>query len=321
MEATLARLVQTIRPNPRHSVVGWTSVLFSVLVAASLLLAGLFVYRLEVDALLNSRMDLHEALPLVALGYSTLVVLAVAVVEISLYRRRVRQANLQADALRDLVRKLLSRVEDEQRRLGSMLHDDIGGGLTALKLEIEQIRRARAPAEADWARGFAALDRLLQRARGIAHLLYPSMIGGVRLSVALAELADRLSSDAMRIAVDAGVDIDSVGPEQGTRILRVIQEAVVNAIRHAKANALHIVVKADGAVVRGHVDDDGVGWGDWSEGLGLALMRESVASAGGEVEFSRSPQGGARVGFVFPVRAADPPGAADGGRKGATHEA
>ena len=321
MEATLARLVQTIRPNPRHSVVGWTGVLFSILVAASLLLAGLYVYHWEVDALLTSRMDLHEALPLVALGYSTLVVLAVAVVEISLYRRCVRQANLQADTFRDLVRKLLSRVEDEQRRLGSMLHDDIGGGLTALKLEVEQVRRVRTPTDSDWQRCFASLDRLLQRARGIARLLYPSMVGGVRLSVALAELAERLSSDAMRIEVDAGADVDSIGPEQGTRILRVIQEAVVNAIRHAKANALHIVVKADGTTVRGHVDDDGVGWGDWSEGLGLALMRESIASAGGEVEFSRSPQGGARVGFAFPVSAAAPSRTVGDGRKGAAHEA
>jgi signal transduction histidine kinase len=90
-------------------------------------------------------------------------------------------------------------------------------------------------------------------------------------------------------------------PEQARVVLRCVQEAITNAVRHAGAENLWIeVARADGGVeVRAR--DDGRGAGSLRQGAGLTGMRERLEQAGGRLDLDARPGGGFEVRAWLPT--------------------
>ena len=85
-------------------------------------------------------------------------------------------------------------------------------------------------------------------------------------------------------------------------LLRVLQEALVNARRHSDARRVEVVLATDQRKVRAEVSDDGVGFdpASVSEGVGLAGMRERASALGGKLEIGSTPDGGTSVRVEVP---------------------
>jgi signal transduction histidine kinase len=119
-----------------------------------------------------------------------------------------------------------------------------------------------------------------------------------------------LSDYARDVGNRAGMTVHLALSEQGqrlrvdveTELLRIAQEAITNARKHARATNLWVSLNTDSPTVLMRIEDDGVGATQFrEEGFGLHIMRERAERIGGEVSISPRPRGGTTVVAVVPT--------------------
>ncbi|MFB7886576.1 sensor histidine kinase [Cellulosimicrobium cellulans] len=167
---------------------------------------------------------------------------------------------------------------EERLRIARELHDVLGHQLTVLALELET---------ASHQDGERAREHVV-RAKDVARELLGdvrSTVGELRrqapsLEESLGSLVERVTVPRVRIAVDDDVTVDE---EQTVVLVRVVQEALTNAIRHAEATVLDVAVTAEEGRVRLVAQDDGWGAARVEPGNGLRGIEERVRAAGGTV--------------------------------------
>lgn len=208
--------------------------------------------------------------------------------------------------------------EAERRRLSRALHDEVGQLLTATKLTLQAAQRARSTrtACALLREGLGLLDQCIGQVRSLSLELRPSLLDDLGLPAALRWY---LGKQAER----AGFTVRFEGPLSDARLpqdvetacYRVIQEAVTNVARHARARSVTVTLSiADGgleAVVR----DDGVGFNvrdararaSAGASLGLLAMEERVSLLGGQIQLDSAPGQGTRLWTRIPLRLEQPP--------------
>ncbi len=198
--------------------------------------------------------------------------------------------------LEQLTRLLLSSQEDERRRIARELHDEAGQALTAVKIGLDLDGHAEAG---------ALVGRALAQVRDLSNLLRPSALDDLGLAPALRALANDVSQRS-RLQVDLDLDQLAEMPQDTEVVIyRVIQEALTNVVRHARANRVKArVARSDGGIEL-TVEDDGQGLSPGSgPRLGRLGMQERVMAAGGTLVIGASPEGGVRLVATLPAGAA-----------------
>lgn len=196
----------------------------------------------------------------------------------------------QAERLRtDLLRRLDSAQEDERRRVSRDLHDQVGQTLTALTLAVRATRDAGAlpaPVSARLSDVQRAAEELGREVHELAVRLRPTALDDLGLHAALGQLLSDWSART-RIEVDcqlADLEAARLPPDFETVLYRVVQEALTNVARHARAARASVVVQRVNGCVIAVVEDDGVGFEPRStstDRLGLLGLSERVTLAGG----------------------------------------
>jgi PAS domain S-box-containing protein len=222
---------------------------------------------------------------------------------------RLRQSREQ---LRALTSHTNSMREEEHHRIAREIHDQLGGVLTALKMDLAQLRRGLRkdqPALIEKTMQMSQLlDETVQAVRRITTDLRPSLLDDFGLVEALewqlGEFENRTHIACRLIAQgEAG---QALAPEAVTDVFRIFQEILTNIARHATATrvevtldereqALWLVVKDNG---RGITEDELHS----STALGLLSMRERALPWGGELEIQGVPGAGTSVTLQLPLR-------------------
>jgi signal transduction histidine kinase len=203
-------------------------------------------------------------------------------------------------------------TEDERRRFTRELHDETLQGLGALRLALSAARRLEDPEhwKAALAEAIAELDTEIASLRGIIADVRPASLDELGTQAALEALADRTRTRGLEVQLEVDLDYEAGRattrhePELETAVYRVVQEAVTNAIKHARADAISVsVTEADG-VVMVRVRDEGEGFDTAEEaaGYGLIGMRERVESLGGAVTVESARGAGTTVTVRLPVQ-------------------
>ena len=122
---------------------------------------------------------------------------------------------------------------------------------------------------------------------------------GLDLRQALTQLIAPLPSPRIHLDVGDDARVDNVA--QAETLLRVVQEALTNIVRHAHAANAWIELRRDGDVVRLSIRDDGRGVVPLREGFGLEGMRERLALVGGALEISQASGGGVALDITAPL--------------------
>ena len=143
--------------------------------------------------------------------------------------------------------------------------------------------------------------------------IYPAGLHQAGLSAALDELGRMYTARGIETSVDAPNDL-AIDDATERLLFRAAQEALRNVHKHAGARTARIAVRHAGEWIRLEVHDDGCGCdaesllGRMQEGhLGLRLLHDLVADAGGRIEIRPGPHGGTIVGVeLAPRRAARP---------------
>ena len=118
---------------------------------------------------------------------------------------------------------------------------------------------------------------------------------GIALEPALRLLIERVPGVAVDLRIDPALRLDHI--EQAETLLRCVQEAITNTLRHADARRIAIAVQRDAEGVRTEIVDDGRGRGRIAPGNGLTGMRERIEAIGGRLVLESEP------GRGFAVRA------------------
>jgi signal transduction histidine kinase len=208
-----------------------------------------------------------------------------------------------------LMQRLLSAEDEERRRIARELHDETGQSLTALLVGLraieEQAITIDVQSTAQRLRRVAAqtVDNVGRLARG----LHPSALDHMGLAAA----AQRHVTDftkSLGVAVD--LRVEGTVPRRlpalvQTTMYRILQEALTNVARHARAQAVGVVLKHEDSMLELVIRDDGVGFdaGALGEatGLGLHGMQERVALLGGSVEIESRPGHGTMIHARIPA--------------------
>jgi len=216
----------------------------------------------------------------------------------------VSTVQLTADLQRSRERLVAAR-EEERRRLRRDLHDGLGAQLAGLTVQTG-VLRGLIPRDPDAADALAGelrteLRTAIADIRRLVHGLRPPALDELGLVGALQRLAEGIGADGLRIGVEVPDDVPPLPAAVEVAAYRVVQEALTNVVRHARANSACVRLTVDPRTVTVEVTDDGAGLPpDLVAGVGLSSMRERAAEMGGTCEVSNAPGGGTRVLAVLP---------------------
>ena len=217
-----------------------------------------------------------------------------------------RQQRLAADnrALQEMAGRTFSDQEAERRTVARGLHDGAGQAITAIRMAASAALAdaEREQLKADLGDIIAQADAALAQLREISNLLRPPQLDALGLEPALRWHAARACQDA---AAEVRLEVDEL-PDRPTReseqaCFRIAQEALANALQHARATTITLGLRdADGGVVL-EIRDDGRGFDpDGVSGPGLVGMRERARGVGAEFSVSSAPQRGTCVRVRVP---------------------
>jgi signal transduction histidine kinase len=151
----------------------------------------------------------------------------------------------------------------------------------------------------------AMLDDTLASVRRIASDLRPLMLDDLGLTAAIEWLA-RDASRRMGIAVHTRLPLEepAVDPRVATALYRMVQEALTNVARHARAQSAEVALQVRQQQLVLTVADDGVGLPEQAQrragSFGLMGLRERAHMLGGQIDIQRRPQGGTMLTVRLP---------------------
>ena len=212
--------------------------------------------------------------------------------------------------------RLASIQEDIQQRIASDLHDSTCQNLIAASLGLMRIRAnlgdpvsaERLCDEID-----ASIDEALKELRAFAYLLYPQDLTIDGLKATIEHYAEGFAArTSLQVSTRIASDVDRLPYEKQRSLLRVVQEALTNVFRHARATAVEIVLEIADGRVQLTISDDGRGMPvdtsrpgirAISRGVGIPAMRARLQQIGGTLEIRSGPamrRSGTVLCAVFP---------------------
>jgi signal transduction histidine kinase/DNA-binding response OmpR family regulator len=214
------------------------------------------------------------------------------------------------EELRRLSRHLQALREEERARIAREVHDDLGGALTGLKMDLKRIERSTDPRQekllAQLRELSASVDSVVSSVRRIATELRPALLDDFGLPAAIEwQLQEFEQRSGIRGNLQLAVSDLPLAPDAATALFRVFQEALTNVARHAQASQVYVSLQEEDGCAVLDIRDDGRGFqlSELLQGrsLGLIGMRERVQLLAGHLDIIGEPGHGTRVLVRVPI--------------------
>jgi len=217
----------------------------------------------------------------------------------------------RTEELRDLSRHLMTVREEEKARIARELHDEMGSSLTAVNMDLSSVRQRlgeESPLAARLARATNTLKSTVEAMRRIIEDLRPTMLESLGLREAVRSLAkDCTERYGVPLSVDLADELPPLPAGSPIGLFRIAQEALTNAIRHAKAGSIRLSIRTEGDNVVMEIVDDGIGIVRAAAGAkrsphGLLGIRERATAMGGASTIGNGPGGrGTEIRVTVPA--------------------
>jgi signal transduction histidine kinase len=189
----------------------------------------------------------------------------------------------------------------ERTRIARDLHDSISQDLFSASLVATGLRKALPSETKLWTQATSmegTLERTRREMRAMLMELRPVALEDAGLAAALEEMC-RAYEVRLGIPITARIELPDLSPSAEQAVLRVVQEALGNAVRHGNPATIEVDVNGDGEKIHLTIRDDGTGFDldrvAERHGMGLELIRERVEELGGTVRVITAPQQGTTV--------------------------
>ncbi len=213
----------------------------------------------------------------------------------------------------DRLRHSIEASEQERRFWARELHDETLQGLAGLRVLLSSaLQRGDAEALERAARdAIGHIEYQIEALRALITELRPAALDELGLGPAIDSLVDRVAvvggfevETELDLALERGDAPTRLVPEIENAVYRLVQEALSNISKHARADRVGVRVAERGEEITVEIADDGLGFdpSQRSDGFGLSGMRERVALTRGSLAVQSEPGAGTRVTAVLPAR-------------------
>ena len=273
-----------------------------VTAAVARLIAASYDDALEKQTRIEARSRVLVRDAAILLFGGLLLAVVVAAVTLRLTARLFRTMAAQDEELQHVTWRLLETHESVARRFSHELHDELGQTLAALKANLSSMAANGGPNPERQADCTRLVDDAIGNVRELSQLLRPTILDDFGLDAGLRWLTERFGErTGMAVHYESSV-VQRLAEATETHLFRIVQEALTNVARHAKAKSVWVTLREEGGQVHLTIRDDGVGLsgGVRSSGLGLRGMEARARGAGGTLAFRAAPGGGLEIDVRVP---------------------
>ncbi|MGH8287464.1 MAG: sensor histidine kinase [Steroidobacteraceae bacterium] len=219
----------------------------------------------------------------------------------TLIEARTRELSTLSSHLQEL-------SEKEKSELARNLHDELGGLLTAAKMDLSWLQ-SRVPdptLQERLAQLGAVLDEAMDLKRRVVEDLRPSLLDHFGLPTALRAYVESVCAKAgLRADIAVPEDGASIPKDTAIALFRIVQEGLTNIVRHAGARSVTLRFTMGDEGCRFTLSDDGRGFDatdpEFRGSHGITGMRQRVRALGGQFEIVSAPGAGTTLRVVVPI--------------------
>ena len=205
--------------------------------------------------------------------------------------------------------------EDEKSKLARDIHDELGGVLVSAKMDVAWVEKrikGRDPeATAKLERTLQALDDGVQIKRRIIEDLRPTLLDNLGLAPAIDWQVNEFCNRAgLKCTLSLPTDDMVLDPHVSIALYRILQEALTNIGKYARAKSVHVELNASSDNITLLIEDDGIGIPDGAQknklSHGITGMRQRVRALRGEFSITRRAEGGTLIEVNIPLERRPP---------------
>jgi len=220
------------------------------------------------------------------------------------------QFDAQAGELTELARHLQHVQEEERARLSRGLHDELGGVLLAARMDVTWMQQHAAGDDADVRKRLERLKQVLDQGidlkRRVVEELRPTLLDTMGLLAALRWQSEETCRRANLRCNERFPDDEPQFNRAGAiALFRVVQEALANIAKHARASEVDLALELTDRDVVVTVQDNGVGAESAAlnrpRSHGIAGLRHRVQVLGGRLDISSAPNRGTTIRASVPL--------------------
>lgn len=265
----------------------WINILSVTLIVLALITIVLLLIRYR------SRQRIHEGMLQIAKLKQQETELTVELQKAKLEEREREFQALVHEAQQRKVQYYLEGLEVERNRLAKELHDNVSNELLAIKMKIADGTSSREEV-------LDTLQALQTEVRGISHDLMPPVFKYASLSEILQDYVcqrNQPGQTELTLALEPEEGFDHLSQKVALEIYRIVQEATSNALKHAQATHIEIILVREGNRIKLTIADNGKGFEQQTgkSGIGLVIIKERVENLKGVLTLSSVPGKGTDV--------------------------
>src|SRR5262249_15697979 len=250
----------------------------------------------------------HKPLPYASLPQNILslqILFCIVVVPLMFLSAIMAEARHSQQSLRRLSAQLITAQEQERSRIGRELHDDINQRLAMLGIELQQLQDNPSELQSRLQELKEELDEISRDVQGLSHELHSSKLEYLGV-VAGIESWCKEFAERQRLEIAFRNEVSSVLPlEIGICLVRVLQEAVHNAVKHSGARRVAVQLREELGEIHLIISDSGTGFdteaASQGQGLGLTSMRERVRLVNGTISIESNSTEGTTIHVRVPL--------------------
>jgi signal transduction histidine kinase len=213
--------------------------------------------------------------------------------------------------LREFSSHIQDAKEQERLRIAREVHDEIGGLLTAIKMDLawmkERLPKSKKMLTDKTTTIENLVDKAMTAARNLAHSLRPGYLDSFGIVAAIemeaGEFEQRTGIKCLLTHNDEEMEID-LHPDVSIALFRIFQESLTNIMKHAQASEVRILIQNTPDCIELTISDNGRGFSHDARlkprSFGLRGIQERVAHFGGQVSFASAPGEGTTVSVTVP---------------------
>ncbi len=219
---------------------------------------------------------------------------------LSLFKQNRKYRRLQKDKLNAEI----NATELERNLIATELHNDIGPYLSSIKMRLNLLETQN---KVDLLEVKAALDKCVDQVRGMAKSLAPLAIFHIALTDALKQYIAQISIDKSLKINLIELDTPALSQDQSNQLYRILQEIILNTVKHAHATELNIEFSKEGNQLLVRTADNGVGYDAYEirakhkMGLGLLGIQSRIEYLNGTIVISDEIKKGTRYNIRIPL--------------------
>lgn len=226
----------------------------------------------------------------------------------------IEQSRLLHKQLQLLSQQVLLVQEEERKRISRELHDVIAQTLAGINIQLAALKIEAAADNKSLRRKISSTQKLVEKSVDIVHRfareLRPPVLDDLGLIPALHALMKKFSKETgVRVHFTALAEVEKLGGVKRLALYRVVQEALTNIARHARASRADVTIRKLRNAVLLQIKDNGESFdvektlsAVKSKRMGLLGMRERVEMVGGKFKIDSAVDTGTTIGVHIPFR-------------------